>query len=128
MSFLLKNYLLVEVVYLFIRCIKTKLFLWNTIDNDRNKQKRHIKHLEKDNIAKAEGGGGGVPTKSLHAFEVWFFDSAREASNDLNIFLNLRFIKKQKPAGFFWRKYYILTSSKLRMFHWMYLNIWRKQY
>ena len=38
---------------------------------------------------------------SLDAFEVWFFDSAREAITDVNTFLNLRFIKKQKPAGFF---------------------------
>ena len=35
---------------------------------------------------------------SLDAFEFLFFDSAREASNDGNIFL--RFIKKQKPADF----------------------------
>ena len=101
MSFLLKNYLLVEVVYLFIRCIKTKLFLWNTIDNDRNKQKRHIKHLEKDNIAKAGGGGGVVPTKSLHAFEVWFFDSAREASNDLNIFWTWDLSRNRNQLVFF---------------------------
>ena len=51
---------------------------------------------------------------SLDAFEFLFFDSAREASNDVNIFL--RFIKKQKPAVFL-RKYYMLTSSKLRRFH-----------
>ena len=34
------------------------------------------------------------------AFEFLFFDSAREASNDVKTFLNLRFIKKQKPAAF----------------------------
>ena len=38
---------------------------------------------------------------SLDAFEFLFFNSAREASNDASTFLNLRFIKKQKPAGFF---------------------------
>ena len=37
---------------------------------------------------------------SLDAFEFLFFDSAREASNDVNTFLNLRFIKKHKPAVF----------------------------
>ena len=48
---------------------------------------------------------------SPDAFEFLFFDSAREASNDVNTFLNLRFIKKQKPAVFL-RKYYMLTISK----------------
>ena len=41
---------------------------------------------------------------SLDASEFLFCDSAREASNDVNTFLNLRFIKKQKPAGSFWEK------------------------
>ena len=53
MSFLLKNYSLVESVYLFIRCNKTKFFQRNAINTDRNyanKQNRHTKHLEKDNI------------------------------------------------------------------------------
>ena len=106
MSFLLKNYSLVESVYLFIRCNKTKFYQRNTINTDRNGVN---KHLEKDNI------GMGGPTMSLDAFEFLFFDSAREASNDVNTFLNLRFIKKQKPAVFL-RKYYMLTISKLR-FH-----------
>ena len=53
---------------------------------------------------------------SLDAFEFLFFDSEREASKDVDTFLNLRFIKKQKPAVFL-RKYFMLTSSKLRMFH-----------
>ena len=37
---------------------------------------------------------------SLDAFEFLFFDCAGEASNDVNTFLNFRFIKKQKPAIF----------------------------
>ena len=36
MSLLFKNYLLVEVMYLLIRCNITKLFLWNTNNTDRN--------------------------------------------------------------------------------------------
>ena len=48
---------------------------------------------------------------SPDAFEFLFFDSAREASNDVNTFLNLRFVEKQKPAVFL-RKYYMLTISK----------------
>ena len=99
MSFLIKNYSLVEVAYLFIRCKKTKFFLWNTNNTDRNgvnKQNSHIhtKHLEKDNTGKE---GGRVPT--MDASEFLFFDSEKEASNDVNTFLNLRFIKKQKPAA-----------------------------
>ena len=34
---------------------------------------------------------------SLDASEVLFLDSAKEASNDITTFLNLRFITKQKP-------------------------------
>ena len=111
MSFLLENYSLVESAYLFIRCNKTKFFLRNTYNTDRNgvnKQSTHTKHLEKDNIGK-----GGGPTMSLDAFEFLFFDSAREASNDVNTFLNLRFMKKQKPAGFFFEK--ILYANELKV-------------
>ena len=114
MSFLLKNYSLVERVYLFLRRNKTKFLLQNTNSTDRNglhKQNTQTKHLEKDNIGKGWGA-----TMSLDAFEILFFDSARETSNYVNTFLNLRFIKKQEPAVFL-RKYYMLTSSKLRRFH-----------
>ena len=61
--------------------------------------KSHTKHLEKYNT----GNGGvevGVPTMSLDASEFLFCDSAKEASNHVNTFLNLKFIKKQKPAVF----------------------------
>ena len=95
MCFLLKNYTLVESLHLFIRCNKTKFFQRKTINTDRNgvnKQSRHTQHLEKDNI------GRGSLSMSLDAFEFLFFDSAREASKDADTFLNLRFIKKQKPA------------------------------
>ena len=47
---------------------------------------------------------------SLDAFEFLFFDSAREASNDVNI--SLRFIKKQKPAVFFEK---ILYANELKV-------------
>ena len=55
MSFLLKNYSLVESVYMFIRCNETNFFLQNTNNTDRNgvnKQNTHSKHLEKDNTGK----------------------------------------------------------------------------
>ena len=109
MSFLLKNYPVVESVYLSIRCNKTKFFLQIIL----------IKNSEKDHIGKGVG-----PTMNLEAFEFLFFYSAREASNDVNTFLNLKFINKQKPAAFL-RKYYMLTSSNLR-FHWMYMTFCRK--
>ena len=38
---------------------------------------------------------------SLDDFEFLLFDSAGKASKDAETFLNLRFIKKQKPAVFF---------------------------
>ena len=44
MSFLFKNYSLVEVIYLLIRCYKTRFFLRNTNNTDRNgvnKQNTH---------------------------------------------------------------------------------------
>ena len=64
MSFLLKNYSLVESVYLFIRCNKTKFFLPHTNNTHRNgvnKQNTHTKHLEKDNIGKGGGGANYEP-------------------------------------------------------------------
>ena len=53
-SFLFKNYSLVKVIYLLIRCCKTRFFLWNTYITDRNgvnKQNTytHAKHSEKHN-------------------------------------------------------------------------------
>ena len=50
----------------------------------------------------------------MGASEFLFFGSAKETSNEVNFFLNLRIIKKQKPAveKIFLRKYYILASSK----------------
>ena len=49
---------------------------------------------------------------SLDAFEFLVLDSAREASNDVDTFLNLRFIKKQKSAVFFEK---ILYANKLQV-------------
>ena len=53
MPFLFKNSL-VNVIYLLIRCYKTRFVLWNTNNTDRNgvnKQNTHThtKHSEKDN-------------------------------------------------------------------------------
>ena len=57
--------------------------------------KTHTKHLEKYNTGNGGVGGGvEVSTMSLDASEFLFFDSAKKASNDVNTFLNLRFIKK----------------------------------
>ena len=102
MCFLLKNYSLVEVVYLFIRCNKIKIFLWNANNTDINgvsKQNTYTysKLLEKDNTGKE-----GVPTMSLAAFEFLFIDCGNKANNDVTTFLNLRFIIKQRSA-LFWK-------------------------
>ena len=72
MPFLFKNYSPVEVIYLFIRCNRLG---WG-------------------------GEAKGVPAMGLDASEFFFFDSAKEATNEVTTFLNLRFIKKQKPALF----------------------------
>ena len=98
MSFLFKNYSVVEVAYLFIRCKKTKFFLWNTNNTDRNgvnKQNSHT-HQTLRKRQHWKGGEGRVPT--MDTSEFLFFGSEKEASNDVNTFLNLVFIKKQKPA------------------------------
>ena len=58
--------------------------------------KTHTKHLQKDNT----GNGGRVTTMSLDASGFLLFGSAKEASNDVNTSLNLKFIKKQKRAAF----------------------------
>ena len=58
----------------------------------------------------------------LDAFELLFFDSAREVSNDVNTFLNLKFIKKQKPAVAVYFVCFFLTK------YYMYLYFCRKQY
>ena len=42
-----------------------------------------------------------------------FYDSARKTSNDVNTFLNLRFIKKQKQAVYFFDK--MLYANKLKV-------------
>ena len=44
MSFLLKNYSLVESVYLFIRYNKSKFFLQNTNNTDRNDVNKQNTH------------------------------------------------------------------------------------
>ena len=82
MSFVLKNYTLVEVVYLFIRCNKTKFFLWNTNNTNRNGVNKQNTHLEKDSI----GEEGGLTNYGPGCFWIIVFDSAREASNDVKRF------------------------------------------
>ena len=55
MFLLFQNFSLVEVIYLMIRSHKSKSFLWNaknTERNDVNKQNTHATHREKDNFKK----------------------------------------------------------------------------
>ena len=51
---------------------------------------------------------------SLDAFEFLFFGSAGKASKDVDTFLNLRFIKKKKPAGFFFYKMFYANKLKVK--------------
>ena len=68
--------------------------------------------------------GKRAANMSLDAFEFLFFDSVREASNDVNTFSNLRFMKKQKPADFLkkkflrFRKFFVVpkTFSKIKKY------------
>ena len=57
----------------------------------------------------------GVPTMSLDDFESSFFDSTREASNELNTF-ELEIYQETETSCVFLRTY-MLTSSNLRRFH-----------
>ena len=82
MCSLLKNYSLVESV-----CLEVLPAKHNTDRNNVKEQNRHWK--------------GGGPAMSLDAFEFLLFEKAREESKDVDTFLNLRVIKKQKPATFF---------------------------
>ena len=53
---------------------KTRFFLWNTnnIDrNDVNKQNTHIKHSEKDNTGKGSNNWTGVPTMIMLNFIIF---------------------------------------------------------
>ena len=54
---------------------------------------------------------GGGSNYEPGCFWIFIFDSAREASNNVNTFLNLRFIKKQKPAVFYEKIY----ANKLKV-------------
>ena len=71
MSFLWKNYSLVERVCLFIRCNKTKFYLQNTDNTDRNgvnEKNIHTKQLEKDNIG---NGGSNYEPGCFLIFVFW---------------------------------------------------------
>ena len=90
-----------QVIYLYIRSNKTKLFLWNTNNTDKNgvnKQNTHTPNtLRKITLERDGEWGSNYEPGCLWIF---VFNSAKEASNDVNTFLNLRFITKQKPALF----------------------------
>ena len=91
----LKNYSLIEVVYLLITCNKTKFFLRKNTDRNGVNKKTYTqtKHLEKDNTGKSDG----VSAMSLAGSEFLLFDNAKEASNNIITFFLWTFITKQKP-------------------------------
>ena len=69
MNFLFKNYSIVEVAYLLIRC--NKLFLWNINNTDRiglneqNTRHQTLRERKHEKRGGGGGGGGGCPTMSL---------------------------------------------------------------
>ena len=61
MSFLFKNYSLVKVICLLIRCYKTSFFLWNTNNTDESGVNKQNTHTHTPSFINGEGGG----------FELW---------------------------------------------------------
>ena len=53
MSFLFKNYSLVKVIYLLIRCYKTSFFLSNTNNTDKNGVNKVCVHMHTHTHARA---------------------------------------------------------------------------
>ena len=106
------NYLLVEVVYLYIRRNKTLLFLWNTNNTDKNGVNKQNTHTHQTLRERQHWKGWWGSNYEPDCFWSFVFDSAKEASNDITTFLNLRFITKQK-LSIFWENItcYKSTSS-----------------
>ena len=107
MYFFLKNYSPEEVAYLLIRCNKTKFFLRNTNNTDRNDLNKQNTQTHTHQTSKEIWhwkGGEGVPTISLTASKfLLFFDSAKKKQAmtsplfwtwDLSVHRNQLFLKK----------------------------------
>ena len=74
-----------------------------------------VRSSSKTQLILIEMRGAGGPTMSLDDFEFLFFESAGKASKDVETFLNLRFIKKQKSAVFFFFFEKIFYANKLKV-------------
>ena len=115
MPFLLKNYSLVEVVYLFIKCNKTKFLPWNTDNTDRNvvnKQKGHTKHLQKDNIGKGRGGSNYQPG----CFWIFFQEKSKKKQvMTSTLFWTRDLSSNRNKLGFFSFFEKILHTNKLKI-------------
>ena len=110
MSFLLENYSLVESAYLFIRCNKTKFFLRNTYNTDRNgvnKQSTHTKHLEKDNIGK-----GGVQLWAWMLSNFCFLTVQEKQVMTSTLFWTWDLWRNRNQLGFFEK---ILYANELKV-------------
>ena len=68
MSFLLENYSLVESAYLFIRCNKTKFFLRNTYNTDRNGVNKQSTHQTLRERQYWKGGGSNYEPGCFRIF------------------------------------------------------------
>ena len=69
---------------------------------------------------------GGIPTMNLDAFEFSCLTVHEKQVITSTLFWTWD-LSRNRNQLFFMRKY-MLTSSKLRWFHWMYLNFCRKWY
>ena len=126
MYFFLKNYSPEEVAYLLIRCNKTKFFLRNTNNTDRNDLNKQNTQTHTHQTSKEIWhwkGGEGVPTISLTASKfLLFFDSAKKSKQWRHHYFELEIYQYTEISSFL-RKYYMLKS---RLFHWRYLTFCKK--
>ena len=123
MSFLYKHYSRVEVIYQLIICSKTKFFLWNTNNTDKNgvnKQNSYTTNTQRNiTLERMEGWVG--PTMSLAASISFLFLIVQKKEAMTSPIFELDTYHYTETSTFL-RKYYMLTRFKSRRLHWMYLT------
>ena len=123
MSFLYKNYSRVEVIYQLIICNKTKLFLWNANNTDKNgvnKQNIYTTNTQRKNLGRDEGVcGSNCESDCVYLFFFFLIVKKKEAMTSPIFELDTYHYTE---TSIFLRKYYMLTRFKSRRLHWMYLT------
>ena len=127
MYFFLKNYSPEEVAYLLIRCNKTKFFLRNTNNTDRNdlnKQNTQTHtHQTSKEIWHWKGGEGVVQLSAWLLLNFCYFLIVQKKSKQWRHHYFELEIYQYTEISSFLRKYYMLKS---RLFHWRYLTFCKK--